>query len=110
MSKENIFIDLRDDEERSEEGSEMGDSTADFLVDDTPPTETGIPSQLSDILTNEDTDSKSVPKRPPTSDDASDRNIIACIDFYCNPGMISFFSDPQRPPDPQSDPQKDPRH
>jgi hypothetical protein len=55
----NVFENLRDDESRSEESSEIGDSTADFFVDDSEETLPGArasgqrPDDLGEVDTKE---------------------------------------------------------
>ena len=52
----NIYDNLREDEERSEEGSVMGSDTADFFVDDEAPIRTPGTADVTDILVNTDSD------------------------------------------------------
>ena len=52
----NIYDNLREDEERSEEGSVMGSDTADFFVDDEAPIRTPGTADVTDILVNNDND------------------------------------------------------
>jgi hypothetical protein len=60
----NIYDNLREDEERSEEGSVMGSDTADFFVDDEAPIRTPGTADVTDILVNTDSDVSSFLKSP----------------------------------------------
>jgi hypothetical protein len=59
----NIYDNLREDEERSEEGSVMGSDTADFFVDDEAPIRTPGTADVTDILVNTDSDVSSGNKK-----------------------------------------------